>query len=225
MNWLLHSYVSGKLSYGAHTLVLSQLQISDKYHSWVAACEAAIGCYLDEIPTQKLSWMEDGLNKLFDSSPQSETFNCNNSSYQADIHDESLRKEISLQNDDLMPPILKSFFSLKNDELPWRKRFPGFSEIKCDKALGDVRLLRIDPGKAMPHHTHEGGVELTLVLKGSFSDGDDEYRRGDICIAGEGDHHQPIAGLEEECICLAVTEGEVRLSGMLGKVLSPFIKY
>ena len=42
---------------------------------------------------------------------------------------------------------------------------------------GSVRLLYIPPGQAVPDHSH-GGLELTMVLQGSFMDNTGEFGRG-----------------------------------------------
>ena len=42
---------------------------------------------------------------------------------------------------------------------------------------GSVRLLYIPPGQAVPDHGH-GGLELTLVLQGSFRDETGQFRSG-----------------------------------------------
>ena len=46
----------------------------------------------------------------------------------------------------------------------------------------------------MPNHSHNG-LEMTLVLKGSFHDEKDQFKRGgDIEIADQDLHHKPTAG-------------------------------
>ena len=38
------------------------------------------------------------------------------------------------------------------------------------------------------------------------------------------DRHTPVATLDRECICLAVTEGPIQLTGFLGRLLNPFLR-
>jgi putative transcriptional regulator len=82
-----------------------------------------------------------------------------------------------------------------------------------------VRLLAIEPGRRMPQHTHEG-LELTLVLQGSFADATGRYAKGDVATADPSIDHQPQAGGNELCLCLAVEDAPLRLTGFSGAVLN-----
>ncbi len=91
--------------------------------------------------------------------------------------------------------------------------FPGFR----------TRLMRIKSGTAMPAHTHEG-TELTLVLAGGFSDETGHFLRGDLAEADASVDHRPIADSGEDCLCLAVTDAPLRLTGPIGRLLNPFMR-
>jgi len=84
---------------------------------------------------------------------------------------------------------------------------------------GGVRLLSIPAGQRMPRHGH-GGEELTLVLQGSFDDAIGHYAKGDVATADASIDHQPIAGAQELCLCLAVEDGPLRLTGWSGRLLT-----
>jgi putative transcriptional regulator len=45
------------------------------------------------------------------------------------------------------------------------------------------------------------------------------YRRGDIAIADQEVDHRPVADREEDCICFAVTDAPIRLTGPVGRLL------
>lgn len=94
--------------------------------------------------------------------------------------------------------------------------------IKTGDLSTQVRLLRIAAGKPVPEHSH-GGRELTLVLKGSFHDEVDNFGPGDIEDADGELTHQPIAGREQDCICLAVTDAPLRFRSRLIRLLQPFL--
>ncbi|SIN77574.1 ChrR family anti-sigma-E factor [Vannielia litorea] len=83
---------------------------------------------------------------------------------------------------------------------------------------GSVRLLSIPPGQAVPDHGHNG-MELTLVLQGSFSDETGRYGVGDLEIADADLEHTPIADPGETCICLAATDAPLRFSALLPRLL------
>lgn len=110
------------------------------------------------------------------------------------------------------------------EDLKWRT-FGPVSEIRLmPDAEGYVtRLLKIRPGAGVPDHTHEG-LEATIVLKGAFSDCTGRYGPGDVALV-EGDlDHSPVAAEGETCICLAVTNAPLRLTGSLGRFLNPFVR-
>ncbi|WP_374656248.1 ChrR family anti-sigma-E factor [Dongia sp.] len=85
-----------------------------------------------------------------------------------------------------------------------------------------ARLLRIAPGRAVFAHGH-GGTELTLVLRGSFTSMGARFVRGDIEVADESVNHHPVAGTEDVCVCLVVTDAPLRFDGWLGRLMQPFI--
>ncbi len=85
-----------------------------------------------------------------------------------------------------------------------------------------VALHRISSGGRIGRHNHRGR-EVTLVLQGSFSDGFGVYCAGDFVVRESGQVHRPTATENEDCICLTVSEMPVAMTGLWGKVLSPFL--
>ncbi|MGR8920403.1 MAG: ChrR family anti-sigma-E factor [Gammaproteobacteria bacterium] len=109
------------------------------------------------------------------------------------------------------------------DALPWRRLGAGLKICQLSEQDGArMWMLRGEPGTVLPEHTHAGS-ELTLVLKGAYFCGSDIYRAGDIEDADETVDHQPVITRDGECICLAVTEGNLRFHGWLPRLAQPFI--
>ena len=79
-------------------------------------------------------------------------------------------------------------------------------------------------GRQVPQHTHEGS-ELTVVLDGAFHDETGHYGRGDLVIADSSLDHRPTADEEQDCLCLAVTDAPLRLTGRFGRFFNPFIRF
>ena len=48
--------------------------------------------------------------------------------------------------------------------------------------------------------------------------------RGDIEEADESIEHQPFAGKEADCICLAVTDAPLRFKSLLVRLVQPFLQ-
>lgn len=106
----------------------------------------------------------------------------------------------------------------------WRMLGGGIrQQILSADRTGSLRLLYIPPGKAVPEHGHRG-LELTLVLQGSFHDAEGTFRRGDVEAAHDEIDHQPVAGPGEACICLAATDAPLRFRGLLPRLLQPLFR-
>ena len=88
---------------------------------------------------------------------------------------------------------------------------------------GTVRLLSIPAGQAVPDHGHRG-LELTLVLSGSFSDEGGTFQAGDLEVADETVVHVPTAGEGAPCICAAATDAPIRFRALIPRLLQPLLR-
>ena len=126
-------------------------------------------------------------------------------------------------NNDLPAP-LRAILDKPIEDEKWRFAYPGVRQVKLP--IGDngetVKLLKIKPGKAAPRHTHSG-IEATLVLRGAFRDGNRLYERGELALADQHIQHRPRAEGDEDCICLAVTDGALRFTDTLGRLARDLI--
>lgn len=126
--------------------------------------------------------------------------------------------------DPVLPAPLRAYVGRGIDGIAWKKLGRGISEFRLpipntrDYA---TRLVRIAAGREVPSHGHDGD-ELTLVLAGGFSDGEHNYRRGDVAGADPTVSHRPVADADSDCVCLTVTEGKLRFSGPFGPLLTYF---
>ena len=106
----------------------------------------------------------------------------------------------------------------------WRAIGPGTKQaILWRGAEGSLRLLSIPAGQAVPDHGHRG-LELTLVLSGSFSDESGEFRAGDLEVADESVEHVPTAGPEGPCVCAAATDAPLRFRSLIPRLAQPFLR-
>ena len=120
-----------------------------------------------------------------------------------------------------LPHPIANYVPEANCKQSWRRSGIGILEtnINFGDANGKAKVYRISPGTAVPIHTHTG-AEITLVLAGGFTDETGSYGPGDIAIQEAGGEHQPVADNDGECIVFAVNEGEVKLTGPIGRVLN-----
>lgn len=107
---------------------------------------------------------------------------------------------------------------LAKSESNWVNVWFGVKELPIPGYSPAARLLRIPASRRMPRHDHFG-EEMTLVLKGSFSDSTGRFSVGDLQVGMPGLDHQPHAGPEGECVCLVVEQGGLKLSGWLGRLV------
>lgn len=122
-----------------------------------------------------------------------------------------------------VPSALADLIGHDLDALEWKRMGVGVQQF--DLKLGGpgaTRLLRIQPGVSVPHHTHSGN-ELTLILRGSYSDEIGRFRVGDVADLDGQLEHQPIVDTKAECICLIATDAPLKFTGFMGKLVQPFI--
>lgn len=110
------------------------------------------------------------------------------------------------------------------EDLAWRKVLPGVAVHKLELssgAAGQLWLMRIAPGKALPEHGHGSG-ELSLVLRGAYSDQHGRYTIGDVADLDNAAVHRPVAEDAGPCICLVAAETPVRYRSWLGRIWQRF---
>lgn len=120
---------------------------------------------------------------------------------------------------------LASYLKDGIDAIEWRAVAPGFAQhvIPADGYRpGVLRLLKIAPGFGIPTHTH-GDEELTLILRGSYTDEIGEFARGDLADLDGEVRHSPRATGGEPCICLIATSAPLRFKTLIGRIVQPFI--
>lgn len=158
--------------------------------------------------------------------------NVSNNSYEAVIRkiaaplveEPSRRIEFDESTLRLIPSPLRDYLDGDLSELSWRRSGRGIEEVSL-MHQGDTRisLLRIRPGQKVPSHTHSG-EEYTLILDGGYTDGNSHFGQGDISHLDGTVDHAPVADLGKPCLCLSVRTGPPRLTGVMGRILNPFIR-
>ena len=124
----------------------------------------------------------------------------------------------------LLPQPLRDYAGGDLNGVKWRRLGRGAYQIPLvsDRGSPAARLLRIPAGRPVPEHGHNG-LELTMVLRGSFTDGGQRFGVGDVQTADADLEHQPVAEHGEDCICLAVTDAPLRFRGLFARMVQPFI--
>lgn len=124
-----------------------------------------------------------------------------------------------------IPQPLRPYIGGSVDALPWRRVGRLFQEVRLPLANPAVsaKLMRFNPGSVMPMHTHRGH-EYTLVLSGAYTDEDERFLPGDFDECDATHRHQPRVGEDEDCLALVVLDAPIKLTGMFGRVLNPFLR-
>lgn len=100
----------------------------------------------------------------------------------------------------------------------WQAMGRGLKRLTLDTgSVMETELYRIAPGARIPRHSHAGS-EYTLVVAGGFTDERGNYGPGDVIINGPDDCHQPVGDEGEVCYALAVRDGGLRFTGMMGVI-------
>ena len=121
-----------------------------------------------------------------------------------------------------VPLPLSDLIGANLDAVAWKRLGPGlwhFPLPLSSRAKGDLRLIKVAPGQKLPAHSH-GGEEMTLVLRGSYTDTTGLYSAGDIADLDDDIEHAPLAG-EQGCICLIASEKPARFRGLLARMMQP----
>lgn len=214
--WYL-DYAAGALDSEAHgVLMASHVELSDAARARVALLDRIGGAVLDTADTAPdsggLSFDADDIFALADAGERA-----------SPPVAEAGGAPVSERDDIVLPPALQAY--LQRTGVPVRWSFLGPGLRKAILWRGDdgetLWLLRARPGVSIPHHGHRGS-ELTLVLKGSFWDGDQQYTRGDLEEADPGVEHDIRIDEAGECVCLALTEGKLRFESPLLRAFQVF---
>ena len=206
---LVAQYASGDLGHGMAVLMASYITLSPAAQQQLETLEHLNGAFLDEAETAEISEnaLDDVLAKL--DAPETDGGAADTPCAIA-------------ANADLPQP-LRAVLNKPIEDEKWRFAYPGVRQVVLP--VGDsgetVKLLKIKPGKAAPRHTHKG-VEATLVLRGAFRDGNRLYERGELALADQHIQHRPRAEGDEDCICLAVTDGALRFTDSIGRLARDF---
>mgnify|MGYP001446568996 CR=1 FL=1 len=123
------------------------------------------------------------------------------------------------------PPLVNKLINADDKPPNWR-RLSGsvdMARLKTGQDNFEVALHRICAGGKTPKHDH-GGLEYTVVLKGSFSDELSVYSEGDFILRKPGDTHQPMGAQNGECICLSAQSAPIKLTSPWGFMMNNWLR-
>lgn len=201
-------YAAGQLPAGPSVVVATHLETCPACHARLAAFAALGGRMIEDIAPERMA--PDALADVMSRIDAREA-----------APPPAPRRVPHHRVDIALPRALQ-----RCDTGPWRWFGPGvrMSRVTIPEApKARLTLLRVGPGRALPEHGHSG-LEFTQVLTGSFTDELGHYRPGDLAEMDAEVEHQPIVDRGGECICLAAFDGQMVLSGLVGRLMQPFVK-
>lgn len=213
---MLLDYAAGSQSEAAAMLVATHLTLCPDCRRAVRALDAVGGALLEAAPVASATGtppiLERMLARLDEPAPAEEQ--------------PAASAPASQPGATLLPAPLRAYLPDGLDAIRWRSVTAGLDvhDLPVRRPGVTARLMRIRRGQAMPRHTH-GGTEQVLVLAGGFHDERGHYVRGDVALADRTCVHRPVADDDGDCLCLAVVEGRLKLTGPVGRLLNLFLRY
>lgn len=206
---LLMDYAAGSLPEAPAVLVATHVSLCPECRVEVARIEAIGGALIETIEPAPLTRGDaaDVLRKL-DGPPEA-------LAPMPDFDAETRR---------LVPAPLRRHIGGNLGDIRWKSMGAvRQADLTMSRPGGHARLLRLKGGAKVPRHSHDG-LEMTIVLAGGFSDQSGHYLRGDVAVAGNDVTHAPVADAGEDCICFAVVDGSIKLSGPIGRLVNLFVR-
>ena len=200
---LLQAYAAGTLDEGQRIAVATHVRTCARCSAWVSALEQVGGGMLERLPPTAMS--KDALARVLGRLETAAT------------------PPAGATLDDVsgLPAFVRRYRFGQ-----WTWVGPGVHlrpiELPVDSPTR-VFLLKAAPGTRMLQHSHTD-LELTCVLSGAFRHQGGYYGPGDFDLGDEDVEHQPIVEPGDDCICLVAMQGELRLSGLLGRLMQPFVR-
>jgi putative transcriptional regulator len=218
---LVYRYAAGMLDEAISLVVATHLSICADCRRLTAEAELLGGNLLEELPADHLaddSWTRT-LSRLNDNTAPvgaAVTASPGAGSMTGPAAGDDL--------DPMFPAPLRRYLQGRLTPKAWRRLGPGIRDLELvrSKSGSTARLLHIGAGRSVFEHSHRG-MELTLVLQGSYLSNGTRFARGDIECADSEVTHRPVAGTEADCICLAVTDAPLRFNNVIGRLLQPLI--
>lgn len=203
---VLAAFAAGTLDHGQHVAIATHLVSCPQCRAFARAMERVGGAVLAELPPAALS--RDALAAV-----------------EARLHEPVPRAQpVPDGNGTGIPGLPRFLRDYRFGAWKWVAPSVRLRPIELPYS-GDTRvfLLKSGPGTRMLEHSHSGH-EMTCVLSGAFRQDGSRFGPGDFDWGDPTVEHQPIVEPGEDCLCLVAMQGELRLKGLIGRLVQPFIR-
>lgn len=210
------SYAAGSLDEALSAVVASHLELCARCRRRVEELESLGATMLDDVePTAMTDGAMDSFQQALESLDDKVLH----------IHAQRAAPEAPRPEAGRLSGPLARLVGPSFDDVPWKWLAPGIRYHKLrlsEGSEGDLRLLKIAPGRKLPEHGH-GGSEMTLILSGSYRDRFGRFGPGDVADLDAEVEHQPVVCSEQACICLVASEHGARFKGWASRLLQPLV--
>jgi putative transcriptional regulator len=206
---LLTAFAAGTLDAGQHAAIATHLTCCSHCRGWTRSIEHVGGTVLASLPPTAMS---DGAFARIEAQL--------NQPAQAV---KAAMMPVPARHDDVpgLPAFVRRY---RFGHWKWIAPRVHLRPILLPDANGTrVFLLKSGPGTKMLQHSHTG-MEMTCVLVGGFRHAGGHYGPGDFDLGDETVDHQVVVDPAEDCICLVAMHGELRLNGLIGRLMQPFVR-
>ena len=199
---LLADYANGRIAAPFDMAIACHISLCDDCRAMLQTHQSLGGVLLDDLPETPVSRAAESAMMALLDMPQPQT--------------------APMLRQGIYPAPLGQYLTPRGPK--WRALGGGVKQaILSAGREGSLRLLHIPAGQAVPEHGH-GGLEMTLVLQGGFSDSTGRFGVGDLEVTNEDIDHIPTAWPGEACICLAATNAPLRFHGLIPRLLQPLFR-
>lgn len=211
------SFAAGTLSPGVAMVASCHIDNCPRCRDAVIKAQSLGGAMLDTAPTAAMA--DDALDQALSKLDQLDLLG------EAEVGEAQSVAQPTAYVDPEIPAPLRPYLSASLDDLKWKTLVPGVKVYELPVSGSDsARLLKIAPGVPIMHHGHKG-TELTMVLRGSFTDEIGRFQPGDIADLDEQTHHQPVTDSSQPCICLVATDAPLKFSSFVGRLVQPLLGF
>lgn len=220
---LLTEYASGSLALALGISVCAHLQLCPQCRKRVETLNTLGAVILtnsvaEKVEAQTFSQLMTRIRERSANELAEQKISTHKSTTQKNIQS----RDSSLKN---LPKVIAKLLP-QDRELKWQRMSMSLKTARLITGQNEyeVAFQKISSGGKIVEHGHRG-LEVTLVLQGSFSDEDGVYSEGDFLVRAAGEVHRPTATLDQDCLCLSVVAAPVAVTGFLGKVINPFLGF
>ncbi len=212
---LLLEFSAGNLDWALSICVSAHIQFCPHCRNKVMQFNSIGGTVLDKVEPQSVS--ASSFDSIMDKIKQTA-----NESVEDETTDITNRGD-SDERTRALPKVVRKLIP---DDKPLKWRYISSdlhsAQLETGQDKYEVSFHKIKRGGKVVEHDHRG-LEVTLVLEGSFSDDKGNYVPGDFIEKAPGDIHRPMAAQDQDCLCLSVVEAPVKVTGFIGKLINPFL--